>query len=514
MKPSSWLPLAAMAVALIAVGKPPVIDEESYLWIGAHLDVLRPYDWEREWQGSSAWLYAHPPLWLLWMAVVGGHGLVVARLASLPLAGLLGWSVGRLAERACHHPSLAAGTWLAAPTVLLGLQDTLMIDLPAVALATAAVALYRDDLEDPRGWRAALGGVCLGLAIETKYPAALLVPVLLVHSIRFRAGWRFWAGMLGVVVLVEGWLAALYGGLHPIEVWRHRGEIAAGPMSGRWLGTLLRLALIPSALVLFRSHIRLVAVGFAIAVVTLAILRPDTGSAGGAVFALVLGGLGGTLLVRAAVAAASSPARRRKGDRGESLLLGGWVVMVVIGVVALHNYASARYLLPAAAPAALLVVRAAEEVPSGKFLQRLVLTASALVGIALIVADWRYARATVEVARLARAAAAEAGYSGNQFAGEWGFRYDMEGAGWVRLPAGALPTGIVAVVENASPGPLPLSALEPLRRVESDDTFPLRVVDVESRAGLYAETIGLFPFWVGRGPLEAATVYAQKGRVP
>jgi hypothetical protein len=71
------------------------------------------------------------------------------------------------------------------------------------------------------------------------------------------------------------------------------------------------------------------------------------------------------------------------------------------------------------------------------------------------------------------------------------------------LPSGAL----LAVADNAASDRQGLEGMEPLRRLESVDNFSVRVVDVEEGIGFYAETLGILPFGVGRGPLEGITVY-------
>lgn len=509
MKTWPWLALAAVAVSLLALPKPPVIDEESYLWIGAHLDPLRPYDWERSWQGSRSYAYAHPPLFLEWMAIGARLGPLGARLLNLPFAALLGAAVGLLAERTCHHPRLAAGVWLSSTTVVLGLQDSLMIDLPAVALGTAAVALYREALDRP-GWAWMLGaGLVLGLGIETKYPVLAVALALALHGLQWGGAPLLWLGAAAVVVPVEAGLWLAYGELHPLAVWTGRGEIAAGPFGERLVGAMARLVLLPLPFVLVRTHLRAAAVGLGLAVLALAVVRPATLGLGEALAVLVCTAAGGMVLARAAAAAASPATRRRKGDRGDALLLGGQVLAVFAAVVFLHNYASARYLWPAAAPVAILLVRAAEDVPGGKLLAKGVAATAGVLAVILAIADWRFARASVEVADRALAAAMDAGHAEGAFAGEWAFRWRMEAAGWARS-AETPEASVLVVAENASPGPLHREGYEPVRRVESSDTFPVRVVDVEENIGLYAETLGALPFGFGRGPLEGATVYERR----
>ncbi len=516
-RPPWWLVAAAVLVVLPFLGKGPAIDEEGYLWIARNLDPLRPYDWSRVWPpyDADAYAWAHPPLHLLWLAACAAltdTGWLLRAIAGLPWIVLLSASVAKLAAHLCHHPGLAAALWLASPIVVLGLQDTWMIDLPAVALATAAMAAYRTGLvdEDERWFVAS--GLLLGLAIETKYSMAVLVPVLAVHMLRLGPRPWLWAAVAAVVLGVEGPLWAAYGRPHPWEVFARRDEIEAGGLAGRVLGTLTRSALLAFPLVLIRSNPPLLAAGGAVGLLAVLAARPAEMHVVTSTLLVLLAALGAGLLARAVAAAASSPVRRRKGDRGDPLLLGGWFVAVVLGVVALHNYASARYLLPAAAPAALMLARSGEEVSWGKALVRASAALAATLAIGLAVADLRFVAAGEEVARRAVDAVRDAGGAPGRFAGEWSFRGAMEAAGWTRYrPDEPLPAGTwVVVADNASAGDVDAAALEPVRRVESDDHFPLRVVDLDGDVGLYAETLGLLPFGVRRGPLEAATLYLAR----
>ncbi|MES2645183.1 MAG: glycosyltransferase family 39 protein [Myxococcota bacterium] len=538
--PPYWLIAAAVLVTLPFLGKAPAIDEEGYLWIAAHLDVGRPYDWVRAWPpyDADAYAWAHPPLHVLWLklcaVVAPTPGVALRAVAGLPWIVLFAYSVVRLAARTCRHPDLAAAMWLASPIVLLALHDTWMIDLPAVALATFAMAAYREGLvdEDQRWFVAS--GLALGAAIETKYSMAVLVPVLAFHMTRLGPRPWLWFALFAVVAAVEGPLWALYGRPHPWEVWLRRHEIEAGDLGARALGTLVRGALLALPLVLVRADPRILAGGLALALVAVLGARPTEMPIVMSTMLVGLAGLGGALLIRAVVAVFRSPVKRRKGDRGDPLLLGAWVVATVLGVVFVHNYASARYLLPAAAPLALMLTRSGEEVPWGKGLLRASAALSGVVALVLAVADYRFAAAGVEVARAAIGAvgavvgsgagggttgaaaggtAGAGGASNGRFAGEWSFRGEMEAAGWARYrPDEVLPAGTwVVVAENASAGTVDLTTLEPYRHVASADTFPVRIVDLDAGIGLYAETLGPLPFGWGRGPLEGATVYRVRG---
>ena len=91
--------LLVLSIAVFLAASVPILDEESYLAITTHFDLLRPYHWWRPWPPwyggtePDAFVYAHPPLFLAWVAVIQdwAEGIRPVRLlASIPPAALLG----------------------------------------------------------------------------------------------------------------------------------------------------------------------------------------------------------------------------------------------------------------------------------------------------------------------------------------------------------------------------------------------------------------------------------------
>lgn len=498
-----WLPAALLALAFVGLAKPLAIDEESYLWLGKQVRWSDPYDWSRNWQGQAGWLYAHPPLYLWWMKLWSflEHPALIRLVGGLPWVALYGWSAARWMQRTTHHPHLAAVALLGSATVWLGVQNSLMIDLPYVALGTLALAAYREALDEDRKSWFILSGIALGLAIETKYPAAILLPVLMASPVR-PPPLAFWVPLLSIIAGIEGYLAMLHGELHPWAVWSSRDLIAHGSLSDRVLGILARLSLLPLGVSLLLTRPIHAAGGLGLGVAALVWARPAALTGASVSFLLVCAAVGGMVLSRGFAGAVASVARRRKGDRGDSRMLGGVVLAVVLGVALFHNYASARYLWLAAVPVAILVARSAEEVGQGKRLLWVTSGLSAAFALCLALADWRFSAAQAEVARMV----VESGGASKQFMGEWGFRAEMEKAGWERIESAAAAPESVVVVEDQSGGHVP-SRWEATERWISTDRFPLRVVDVRHDAGLYSETLGPLPFVLADGALSGATAY-------
>ena len=287
-------------------------------------------------------------------------------------------------------------------------------------------------------------------------------------------------------------------------------------MLPRLSGVLVRMGLLAMPLVFLRGEAALLGLGAIPAVVLLAATRPVLSGHRDGLVLVIFGTLGGALLLRAAAAALSTHARRRKGDRDDGLLLGGWLLVGAAGVMFFHNFASARYLLPLALPTAILVARTAEEFSSGKRIAQATAAIQFAIGAALCVADARFVAAQAEVAEVVLAEAAAAGAAPGLFEGEWSFRWRMEQAGWRhRRPGEAIPPGGWLAISAESAGARgDRAGLLPRRAVDSADRFPLRVVDPGAGIGLYAETLGPFPFGLGRGPLAEASIFVAPAVEP
>ena len=519
-QPRLALAMAAAVVAVMLSCPVPVLDEESYLDIASQLDWFRPYDWWRPWppwgadREADAFVYAHPPAFLFWVKAWAGLGAPVPAVkvaAGLPWALLLGWSVGRLAERVTRQPWLAIAAWLATPISLLGLQRGLMPDLMVTAFSTYAVAAWVEaDRAEPgdRGRWLRGSGLTLALACLTKYPALLLLPVLLIHARarRRRDLLPFWVALLTPFLLVEGWLWIAYGRPHLWEVISRAGEIPRGPGTGRALGIATRLGLGVAMLPLVLAPLRGLVLPAAAVAAVLALVGAPPGSDTSTLVGLALAavpGTGAVLLASREWLARSAPGA--DVERGDGLLLGGWVLAVVSGVLIGHNFAAPRYLLPVMAPLALMLARVVDRRTSARRLLWLGAALQGLLSLGVTAAEHHFFLAGDAVARQAAREAEVPGL----YTGEWSFRARMDTLGWRLLSTHEPRSGdLVAGVTESAPAELPPGWVE-AGRVRAG-RFPLRVVDSAHGVGLYGETIGPMPLGWRPGVLEEAVLW----RVP
>ena len=441
MKPRLVLALLAALVVALCSSPLPVLDEESYLAILAQYDPAQPYDWWRPWppwngeNEGDAFVYAHPPLFLNWiwmwtkgMAIAPKMvwGLKVA--LALPWAALLGWSVGFLATRYTRRPWMAAIGWIAAPITILGLQRGLMPDLMLTSLSTLSVVAWmeatrRQERAPSTTWWV-VGGLSLGCAVMTKYPAILLAPALVLHARamrQLRNSFPFWLAFLAVILAVEAWLWALYGRPHLWEVLTRSGEIPRGPLGGRAMGTVVRLSMGMSAIFLLPHATKkgiVVLGGLTVAL-----------TAGGVGFEMpiyeviplmVLAGLGVAILAMLAMEAMLD----NGDDHRIDLLLGSWGLFIALGIVLGHNFAAPRYLLPLMVPVAIVGTRVAERVIETRIIWWVAVALQTLLAVAVTVGEHGLAAGSDEVAKKLVEAHPEGGY----FTGEWTFRWDILGS--------------------------------------------------------------------------------------
>ena len=509
MRPAQ-LGVLVLLVFTLARGLPvPVLDEEAWLDIASQASWARPYDWWRagppwgDGQEASAFVFAHPPLFVYWVklcATLTPHLSLLRVVAAAPFAALLGLSVGALAERGPRSsPAILAA--LSSPVLMLAAGCGLMPDLAVCALMMACTAAWLQGWSAPEGrtwW--ALSGALLAVAAFTKYPALLLAPVLLLDAVR-RGGLRrsaiFWLAFLAPWLAGEGWLAWTYGRIHVIEVLARSGEIPRGPWGARALGLLARLGLALCPVLLgWKGVQRLLLPAFLLGGGALALGWPTELGGSERALLLALAAIGGAWVAFAADLVARGW-RSVGPERDDTFVLAGLSLITIMGVVLGHNYASPRYFLPALVPLALLACRGVSA--------RLAWAGAVpglILGVALSRAEERYAEAADQVAMALAAGSPAPG----RFSGEWTFRWRMAREGWTFVSDAPASGERVALPSNAAPGLTP----GPGWVVESSTGAgrgSLRLLDLEEGVGWYAETLGALPLGWRDGRLEEGSVW-------
>jgi 4-amino-4-deoxy-L-arabinose transferase-like glycosyltransferase len=237
MKPLLGALLAVTALRLLVAAVVPLAPDEAYYWV-----------WSRTLQGGYL---DHPPMVALFIragTTLAGEGAFGIRLMG-PLTLLL---ASLLLARAADDlfPREKPGVWAAAlfnATLLVGVGGVLMTpDLPLLVFWTAALwALARLHATGDGCWWLAFG-VLAGLALASKYTAALLGIGVLAWLVASRPAWRWWrdwrlwaGGALALLVFapVLAWNAA-HGWASFVKQGGRAGADAPG-ITFRFLGELV-----------------------------------------------------------------------------------------------------------------------------------------------------------------------------------------------------------------------------------------------------------------------------------
>ncbi len=233
--------LSLTAVRLLVAARAPLSADEAYYWV---------------WSKALAPGYLdHPPMVALWIragCALAGDTALGVRLVG-PVSALLGTLLlARAAEDLCpgRQAGVAAGVLLNA-TLAVGVGAVVMTpDTPLLFFWTAALAALARLLRTGRpGWWLA-AGLAGGLALDSKYTAALLglsvlawLAVMPAARHRWRC-WQFWAGLALAAAAfcpVLAWNAAHHwasfakqggrtGDWHPVRAARFIGELVAGQL--------------------------------------------------------------------------------------------------------------------------------------------------------------------------------------------------------------------------------------------------------------------------------------------
>jgi 4-amino-4-deoxy-L-arabinose transferase-like glycosyltransferase len=433
-------------------------------------------------------------------------------------------------------PRLAlAGFFATLPAFLVNAQNV-MTDVPAVAFLLLAMAGFVRGIEQDAPRPLWLGSVALTLAIFTSYQMGIFVPLVLLYAVaRRRATAATVAAALLPLAVLAAWLVAVYALYDVFPVLKSKLADSQASIGGE-----LRKGLTP-LLMLHRGVSVLAFVGASLAfvlplhyalqgrfarggllryVLLLAVAYPLTLAVAryplGAQLALSAFVAAGLLALVTLVETARACARRR-GESAREVFLLAWISCVVGYCVLLLPFSAARYPLPAY-PAMLILLLGD---PAWNLATRgrraavgLVLCGSAVLALASAYSDYRYAATYREFAQaVAELRATRPAGSNVWYVGEWGMHYYMERAGARYLHADStapLRGDLVVLPEMPrfwAPSPEVRSRLAPAGSRRYASALPLRLFNARSRAGFYAQFIGMLPFAVSRQPDEVFQIY-------
>ncbi len=545
--------LVSLLLSLPFLFKPFHIDDYLYLKIAENAikNPLFAHDFPLIYEGKSypdMASHSHPPGmgYLLAPAILLSRRLAlplepITRLLMIVFLAIAGSSALALARRLSdsderinytdrrkHPPKglFIALLLVASPAVLI-VSQTLSPDLPALALWLAALAFYTGGIESGDRRRLLLGAILQTGALAISYQAAAITPLALLYGwLRRRLNRFAWTLALTPLAILALWFAVCYwhfGRFTPLftiefaagrESWSAArsmekvvavlsyigGTIAfplflAAPFAGWLRGRALVLAALSAAIIC-----QLVAGDYSLWQKTLLAFFITCG--------LIFSSW---IFVETAVQLAGM--RSRSGCDWKALFLGAWFCGVFLYCSTILFTSTARYILPLALPALLLLARRLDSLA----LHRRAylgagLAATIAISLPLAAADYEFARIYVDISNKLRREFASRGF-GISFCGEWGFRHYLEAAGFKLLSSDdSTPRGgqIVARPRLATPYRLAEDLESMMVKIDSfsyTPRLPLRLLDDGSRAGFYASHWGLLPYSFSRSPLERVDLY-------
>jgi 4-amino-4-deoxy-L-arabinose transferase-like glycosyltransferase len=429
--------------------KPLVVDDTAYHAYAAHIAqaLLDPYGFSIDWYGRSqpADTVLAPPVMPYWWALgirLFGDNPVAAKIWLWPWCLILAAAVHFLARRYCGERVATPVTWMIvlSPSVLPSLN--LMLDVPALALVLASLAVFLATAGLNRAWGAITAGVLAGLAMQTKY-TALVAPIeicLAAWTSTDRARELRRAGVAAAMAasVFFGWelfVAARYGqshffyhGAHDPEGWLRRSGLIS-PLVGL-LGSvatpvaILGLAIGRSSYVRMFAAAGLVATGFAVvAVVPRAEDTLWTPTA--VVFGLL--GVGVLAVVSAAIFQTFRDPKRTRDDQ----FLVGWLAIELAAYFILTPWPAVRRVIGIVVPMTMLVARRAHV--AGIPIGRIWFAVTCSVGLGLFFEAIDIENACIERDAVATidARIRESGPNPRVgFVGHRGWQYYAERAGW------------------------------------------------------------------------------------
>ena len=518
------LPRLLLLLAVVLVVRLPFLDQaiqgdDVYYLAGAQhaqIDPLHPNHARYPFLGEVVDMrgHPHPPLntWFLalLLALMGDIYEVPFHAAYLIFSLAAGLAMWVLARRFSPLPLAATLLFLATPAFVVN-GNSLEADLPFLACWMAGVALFVEAVERrSRRWLAA-AAVAGGLAGLAAYQAVLLAPLLALYVRRHARAWRAaWLVTLAPVVTLGAWqlferlstgafpVAVLAGYFHAYGFQTVGRKIANAAALVAHAGWLVFPVLAVIAFWKARRWPRLAEPLIVAAAVPGALLDPHP--------LYWIPFAAGILVLVWMVCEAVAP------QDEQSRFPAAWFLIFFLGAIGVFFAGSARYLLPAAAPLALLVSQALAGRPRWLYAGAAV---QLLVSLGLCAVNYRHWDG---YRSFARSLAGQTAQHRVWINGEWGLRYYFEAQGGLPLLRGqAVQPGDLVVSSRLA---LPLEfttgggARVPLAEREIRSAVPFRLTGLGARSAYSSVVMGLRPFDVGLGPIDIVRAEAIVAREP
>lgn len=487
-------------------------DDPYYLAAAEHaqIDPLHPHHARYIFLGRMVDMrgFPHPPLnaWYL-AALLAALGDVreipyhAAYILFSLIAALAMWS---LARRFSSQPLLATLLLLAVPAFVVN-GNSLESDLPFLAFWLAAVAFFVRAVDENSGWLLAVSAVSGLLAGLAAYQAILLTPVLAAYLLLVRRDW------------IPGW-AAVFAAPAALGAWQLFELFSSGALPAAMLAGYMQSDQLQGLAPKLRNAEALIAHPAWILFPALPALaffdlprwgRFAVGAAAGAAIFLdpnplfwASFGVGFWILLWCWL-------RLRDADPDVRFLC-AWILVFFSGALVLFYAGSARYLLPMAAPVALLA--------AGQLRPRWLLAgfaAQLAVSAGLAVVNYQHWDGYRQFAQSLKGDAATKRVWINS---EWGLRYYLESEGGLMLERGRAVRPGEMVVSSTLAFPVQpaveAGVLVGVAERQIGSPIPLRIISLENHSAYSVATTGLRPFDISLAPIDRVRAEAASAKAP
>ena len=444
----------ALVLAVVLLIRLPFLNQaiqgdDVYYLAGAEhaqIDPLHPNDVRYVFLGDPVDLrgHPHPPFnaWFLGLllAAVGDIREVPFHAAYILFSVIAALAMWSLAKRFSPNPLWATLLFLAVPAFVIN-GNSLESDLPLLAFWMAAVACFIAGKWIP-------SAIAMVLASFSGYQAVFLTPILAAYVWLYRRKDRTaWALTLVPPAAILGW------------------QLFERFSSGALPATVLSGYMSSYGLQAFANK-----------------LRNATALTVHACFLVFPALLPGAVLLS-----------WKRRDR-EAVFLAAWIALFFAGALAVFYAGSARYLLPMAAPVALLVSRMHPKWLAAGFAAQMALS------LALATVNYQHWDG---YRRFARQIRPETAGHRVYIDGEWGLRYYLEADGGLPLERGQVLRPGDIVVSSLLAYPVQISApVSPIAEKAIRASLPLQLIGLHARSGYSTATKGFLPFDVSAGPID------------
>jgi hypothetical protein len=464
-------------------------DDPYYLFGAQHalIDPAHPSHARYVFQGDLVDMrgHPHPPLnaWVLagLLALFGDVYEVPFHTVYVTFSLVAALSMWVIARRFCEHPVSATLLFVATPAFLIN-GNSLESDLPFLAFWMAAIALFVSN-------RFLWAALPLALAAMTAYQAVAATPILALYCwLHARRSPRAWVVTITPVVII-----AAYQGFERLTSGELPAAVLAGYFSSYGLQQIANKVKNALALTAHTGWIVfpvLAAYAFRArwafaALAAVAGFFVDSNPLFWASFAV------GVLAIAWCA---------RKPD-----FLTGWVLIFFASALVIFFAGSARYLLPMAAPLAILVAKEHRLAP-------LAIGANLTLGLALAFVNYQHWDAYRQLAKSIQPELHEKRVWIN---GEWGLRFYLESEGALPLPGTHVVQSGDWIVASALGFPQPVTA--PVATVSEREIrpwLPLRLIGLDSKSGYSTASSGLRAFDITNAAIDRVRIDAVLERRP